>query len=104
ITSLEPFEQAYRALLDFGTALRAEGLDVPVLDLGGGIGVDYEAGEACDFTDYGALVSRLFADSGFILGFEPGRSIMANNGVLLTRVIYVKDGDNKRFVIVDAAM
>ena len=104
ITSLEPFEQAYRALLDFGTALRAEGLDVPVLDLGGGIGVDYEAGEACDFTGYGALVSRLFADSGFILGFEPGRSIMANNGVLLTRVIYVKEGDNKRFIIVDAAM
>ena len=44
------------------------------------------------------------ADSGFRLGFEPGRSIVANNGVLLTRVIYVKDGDNKRFAIVDAAM
>ena len=50
------------------------------------------------------MISRLFADSGFRLGFEPGRSIVANNGVLLTRVIYVKDGDNKRFVIVDAAM
>mgnify|MGYP001997872248 FL=1 len=104
ITSLDPFERAYSALLTFGIALRDEGLDVPGLDLGGGIGVDYDDGTPCDFAAYGALISQLFADSGFKLGFEPGRSIMANNGVLLTRVIYVKDGDNKRFVIVDAAM
>ena len=104
ITELNPFERAYSALLSFGTALRDEGLEVPVLDLGGGIGVDYQDGTPTDFTAYGELVSRLFADSGFQLGFEPGRSIVANNGVLLTRVIYVKDGDNKRFAIVDAAM
>ena len=104
ILELEPFERAYSALLSFGTALRDEGLEVPVLDLGGGIGVDYQDGTPTDFTAYGELVSRLFADSGFRLGFEPGRSIVANNGVLLTRVIYVKDGDNKRFAIVDAAM
>ena len=104
IMELDPFERAYSALLSFGTALRDEGLEVPVLDLGGGIGVDYQDDTPTDFTAYGELVSRLFADSGFRLGFEPGRSIVANNGVLLTRVIYVKDGDNKRFVIVDAAM
>ena len=104
ILELDPFERAYSALLSFGTALRDEGLEVPVLDLGGGIGVDYQDGMPTDFTAYGELVSRLFADSGFRLGFEPGRSIVANNGVLLTRVIYVKDGDNKRFAIVDAAM
>ena len=104
ILELDPFERAYSALLSFGTALREEGLEVPVLDLGGGIGVDYQDGTPTDFTTYGELVSRLFADSGFQLGFEPGRSIVANNGVLLTRVIYVKDGDNKRFAIVDAAM
>ena len=104
ILELDPFERAYSALLSFGTALRDEGLEVPVLDLGGGIGVDYQYGTPTDFTAYGELVSRLFADSGFRLGFEPGRSIVANNGVLLTRVIYVKDGDNKRFAIVDAAM
>ena len=104
IMELDPFERAYSALLSFGTALRDEGLEVPVLDLGGGIGVDYQDGTPTDFTAYGELVSRLFAGSGFRLGFEPGRSIVANNGVLLTRVIYVKDGDNKRFVIVDAAM
>ena len=104
ILELDPFERAYSALLSFGTALRDEGLEVPVLDLGGGIGVDYQDGTPTDFTAYGELVSRLLADSGFRLGFEPGRSIVANNGVLLTRVIYVKDGDNKRFAIVDAAM
>ena len=104
IIELDPFERAYTALLSFGTALRDEGLEVPVLDLGGGIGVDYQDGTPTDFTAYGELVSRLFADSGFRLGFEPGRSIVANNGVLLTRVIYVKDDDNKRFAIVDAAM
>ena len=104
ILELDPFERAYSALLSFGTALRDEGLEVPVLDLGGGIGVDYQDGTPTDFTAYGELVLRLFADSGFQLGFEPGRSIVANNGVLLTRVIYVKDGDNKRFAIVDAAM
>ena len=104
IMELDPFERAYSALLSFGTALRDEGLEVPVLDLGGGIGVDYQHGTPTDFTAYGELVSRLFADSSFRLGFEPGRSIVANNGVLLTRVIYVKDGDNKRFAIVDAAM
>ena len=104
ILELDPFERAYSALLSFGTALRDEGLEVPVLDLGGGIGVVYQDGKPTDFTAYGELVSRLFADSGFQLGFEPGRSIVANNGVLLTRVIYVKDGDNKRFAIVDAAM
>ena len=104
IRDLNPFARAYTALLDFGSALRGEGMPVPTLDLGGGIGVDYAAGTATDFTAYGELVSRIFTDSGFALGFEPGRSIVANNGALLTRVIYVKDGDNKRFVIVDAAM
>jgi diaminopimelate decarboxylase len=104
IRDLDPFERAYTALLEFGSALRSEGLPVPTLDLGGGIGVDYDAGTPTDFTDYGKLVSKVFSDSGFQLGFEPGRSIVANNGALLTRVIYLKDGDNKRFVIVDAAM
>jgi len=104
IIDLDPFERAYTALLDFGTALRGEGLSVPVLDLGGGIGVDYQRGTPTDFTAYGEMVARLFADTGFRFGFEPGRSIVANNGLLICSVIHIKPGDNKRFVIVDAAM
>jgi diaminopimelate decarboxylase len=104
IRDLAPFERAYRALLDLANGLRSSGLSVPGLDLGGGIGVDYEAGGAPDFSGYGELVTALFKDQGYALGFEPGRSIIANNGVLVTRVIHVKQGDGKRFVITDAAM
>ena len=104
ICDLAPFEQAYSALLDVANGLRASGLDVPCLDLGGGVGVDYMQATDVDFSAYGALVTRLFKGSGFALSFEPGRAIAANNGALLTTVIYVKHGDNKRFVIVDAAM
>ena len=104
ICDLAPFELAYAALLNVANGLRASGLDVPCLDLGGGVGVDYQWASDTDFSAYGALVTRLFKDTGFALGFEPGRAIAANNGVLLTKVIYVKQGDNKRFVIVDAAM
>jgi diaminopimelate decarboxylase len=104
IRNLAPFERAYSALLELANDLRASGLPVPGLDLGGGIGVDYETGGSTDFTDYGTLVTRLFKGQGYILGFEPGRSIVANNGVLVTQVIHVKDGNKKRFIIVDAAM
>ena len=104
ICDLAPFERAYKALLDVANGLRAKGLEVPCLDLGGGVGVDYQQAGDTDFSAYGALVTRLFKDSGFRLGFEPGRAITANNGALLTEVIYVKAGNNKRFVIVDAAM
>ncbi len=57
-----------------------------------------------DFFDYGTLVNRLFANQGYRLGFEPGRAIVANCGSLITKVIYVKQGFDKRFIIVDAAM
>ena len=104
IRDLVPFEHAYSALLALAIELRDAGFPVPHLDLGGGVGVDYNTASPTDFTEYGALVERLFAGQGFSLGFEPGRSIVANNGVLITRVIYVKQGDDKRFIIVDAAM
>jgi diaminopimelate decarboxylase len=104
IRNLAPFETAYSALLALAIDLRDAGMPVPNLDLGGGVGVDYDMAGPTDFTAYGAMVERLFKDQGFTLGFEPGRSIIANNGALITKVIYVKEGDNKRFVIVDAAM
>ena len=104
IRDLAPFERAYSALLTLALELRDAGCPVPNLDLGGGIGVNYDTAEPTDFREYGALVQRLFAGHGFGLKFEPGRSIIANNGALVTRVIYVKNSDNKRFIIVDAAM
>ncbi len=104
ICDLAPFERAYSALLTLAIELRDDGFPVPNLDLGGGVGVDYDTAGPTDFAEYGLLVERLFVGQGFALGFEPGRSIVANNGVLVTRIIYVKQGDDKRFIIVDAAM
>jgi diaminopimelate decarboxylase len=104
ICDLAPFERAYSTLLALAIELRDAGCSVPNLDLGGGVGIDYGTAGPTDFREYGLLVQRLFAGQGFHLGFEPGRSIVANNGALITRVIYVKENDKKRFIIVDAAM
>ena len=104
IRDLAPFEAAYTALLSLAESLQQEGLEVPGLDLGGGLGVDYQQSEPTDFTGYGALVTRIFGNRGYRLGFEPGRSITADAGILLTRTLYIKPGDDKQFVIVDAAM
>ncbi len=104
LTNLAPFEKAYIALLEFADHLRANGYDVPCLDLGGGFGIDYENLKQPDFTEYGMLINRIFQNKGYRLGFEPGRSIVGNCGMLITQVIYVKQGIDKRFIIVDAAM
>ena len=104
IRDLAPFEAAYTALLSLAEQLQEEGLEVPGLDLGGGLGVDYQQSQPTDFAGYGALVTRLFGNRGYRLGFEPGRSITADAGILLTRTLYIKPGDDKQFVIVDAAM
>ena len=104
IMSLEPFENAWTHLLDLVEALREDGLDVPSLDLGGGLGVDYTTGESADLEGFGQLVTRLFGNRKLSLGFEPGRFIVAEAGALITRVIYTKDGEDKTFVIADGAM
>ncbi len=104
IMRLEPFEDAWRHLLTLAEALVADGLDVPCLDLGGGVGIDYHTGQHADIDGFGALITRLFGKSNFKLGFEPGRFITAEAGVLLTKVIYTKDVESKQFIIIDAAM
>ena len=104
LKKLKPFETAYKVLLDFSNHLREKGFYVPCLDLGGGFGIDYETAVDPDFAEYGKMVNQLFSKQGYRLGFEPGRSIVANCGSLITKVIYVKRGINKRFIIVDAAM
>ena len=104
LRQLDPFERAYQELLQLADELRADGLDVPMLDLGGGLGIDYETGTAPDFDAYGEMVTRIFANRAYKLGFEPGRSIAADNGIFLTKTLFVKQGEDKRFVIVDGAM
>jgi diaminopimelate decarboxylase len=104
LTELAPFEAAFRRLIGLALELRQAGLPVERLDLGGGLGVRYRAEAPPPVEDYAALVRRLTHNLGFQLSFEPGRALVANAGVLLARVIYVKQGVTRRFVVQDAAM
>ena len=107
ITDLEPFDNAFALLADFVRELRADGHQIDHVDLGGGLGIPYREGEDPDayHPDRYADVVRKHAGSlDCKLVFEPGRLIVGNAGVLVTKVLYVKRGDGKTFVIVDAAM
>ncbi len=106
LTELDPFRNAFERLADLTARLRGDGYTVDRLDLGGGLGVPY--GDSAEPlpgpVEYAAVVRRVLGDIGCQLIFEPGRVIAGNAGVLVTRVIYVKHGATRNFVIVDAAM
>src|SRR5262245_46504339 len=106
ITDLEPFEAAFTRVAELAKTLRADGHNITRLDLGGGLGVPYENSNMPppDPDAYGKMVSRVTKDLGCSLSFEPGRLIAANAGVLVSRVIYVKQGEAKTFLIIDAGM
>ncbi|MEM7701848.1 MAG: diaminopimelate decarboxylase [Pseudomonadota bacterium] len=102
---LAPLERAFEKLGTLVTSLRGAGHTISHVDLGGGLGVPYKAGDELPSpAEYGAMVARVTKDWGVRLIFEPGRVIAGNAGVLLTRVVRVKRGINDPFVIVDAAM
>ena len=106
LTSLDPLERAFTRVGELIEELRSAGHDIRVADLGGGLGVPYDPALAPPPSpaDYGAMVRRLTADWNVRLVFEPGRLIVGNAGVLLSRVIRIKPGAAHPFVIVDAAM
>ena len=106
ITDLEPFEAAFQRVAELVAILRADGHNITRLDLGGGLGVPYENSNMPppDPDAYGKMVARVTKDLGCSLSFEPGRLIAANAGVLVSRVIYVKHGEAKHFLIIDAGM
>ena len=106
ITDLQPFDDAFALLSDFVRTLRADGHHIEHVDLGGGLGIPYREDNEPppDPAAYAAVVKRATRDLGCTLIFEPGRMIVGNAGILVTRVIYVKRGEAKNFVIVDAAM
>ena len=99
-------ETAFRILSDFVLTLRADGHNISHIDFGGGLGIPYHADrEAPPLPSaYAAMVKRVTHNLGCTLMFEPGRMIVGNAGILVARVIYVKPGDAKNFVIIDAAM
>lgn len=105
IFDLGPIEAAYGKLGDMVRDLRAAGHVIDRVDLGGGLGVPYERDKVPPSpADYGAMVERATKGWDVTLYFEPGRVIVGNAGVLLTRVIWVKPGAVRPFIIVDAAM
>jgi diaminopimelate decarboxylase len=106
ITDLQPFDDAFALLSEFVRTLRADGHHIDHVDLGGGLGIPYRDDNEPppDPAAYATIVKRATRGLDCKLIFEPGRMIVGNAGILVTRVIYVKRGEAKSFVIVDAAM
>jgi diaminopimelate decarboxylase len=106
ITELQPFDDAFALLSEFVRTLRGDGHVISHVDLGGGLGIPYRDDNELppDPVAYAAVVKRATRNLDCTLIFEPGRLIVGNAGILVTRVIYVKHGEARNFVIVDAAM
>jgi diaminopimelate decarboxylase len=106
ITDLQPFDDAFALLSEFVRTLRADGHAIEHVDLGGGLGIPYREDNEPppDPAAYAAIVKRATRGLDCTLIFEPGRMIVGNAGILVTRVLYVKRGEAKNFVIVDTAM
>jgi diaminopimelate decarboxylase len=106
LTALEPFEAAYLKVAELTHSLRADGHTIERLDLGGGLGIPYARDNNAPPLpmDYGALIKRTVGDLGCEIEIEPGRLISGNAGILVSEVIYVKNGEDRDFLIVDAAM
>jgi diaminopimelate decarboxylase len=106
ITDLAPFRDAFALMRDLARDLKSDGIALEHLDIGGGLGVPYRGANDVPPTpdEYAAVVKAALGDLGLKIVLEPGRMIAGNAGVLVTRVTYVKEGSEKTFTIVDAAM
>jgi diaminopimelate decarboxylase len=105
ILEVEPFVLALEAVLDMAHELRRdEELELEFVDIGGGLGISYAGEERLSAEAFAAAVVPRVRDAGLRLLVEPGRSIVGEAGILVTRVLYVKEGGGKRFVITDAGM
>ena len=106
LTDLAPFEEAYAKVAELTAVLRAAGHRIERLDLGGGLGIPYtRSNEAPPLpSEYGAMVKRVLGHLGCEIEIEPGRLIAGNSGLLVSSVIYHKAGEDRDFLILDAAM
>ncbi|WP_120500043.1 diaminopimelate decarboxylase [Roseovarius sp. EL26] len=106
LTDLEPFRLAYRKVADLTEALRAEGHDIMRLDLGGGLGIPYtRSNDAPPLpVEYGQMIKEELGHLGCEIEIEPGRLVAGNAGILVSKVIYVKSGEDREFLILDGAM
>jgi len=102
--TIDPYVEAVRKILPLIDELRSQGHMIEALDLGGGYGADYESDTVPSAAEYASGIVPLIKDKGIKLILEPGKSICANAGILLSRVLYTKQGGSKKFIIVDAGM
>lgn len=102
--TVEPYVEAIEKTMVLVDRLRADGFKIEMLDIGGGYGADYVTAQSPTADDYAAAIVPMLKDKRLKLILEPGASIAANAAILLTRVLYVKTGGKKKFVIVDAGM
>jgi diaminopimelate decarboxylase len=101
---IDPYVEAVGKILPLIEKLRGHGHNIEALDLGGGYGADYESDTVPSAAEYAAGIIPLLKDRNIKLILEPGKSICANAGIMLTRVLYIKRGGSKKFIIVDAGM
>ena len=104
LTDLKPYREAYAKAAEFVELLRSDGHNITQLDLGGGLGITYDAEIAPSPAEYGRMVKEVVGHLGCNVSFEPGRLIAGNAGVLITQVIFIKEGIDRKFCIIDAAM
>jgi diaminopimelate decarboxylase len=104
ILEVGPFRQALDYVLDLAHELKREEVELEFLDLGGGLGISYEGGPRISAAEWADEIVPAVAATGLKLVVEPGRFLVGESGALLTRVLYVKEGGGKRFVITDAGM
>ena len=106
LTDLDPYRQAYAKMADLTRALRTDGHDIRRLDMGGGLGIPYRRDNSAPPLpiEYGQVIREAVGDLGCEIEIEPGRNIAGNAGILLSQVIYVKQGEGRDFLILDAAM
>lgn len=104
LTSLDPFRSAFQRMRDLIGEVEALGCQIRTVDLGGGLGIPYESDLPPTPEAYASVVREIFGDLNYKLLFEPGRLIVGNAGILVTKALYVKEGDHRKFLIVDAAM
>lgn len=104
LASVKPFVEAAERLLGLVEQIRADGVSLSMIDIGGGLGITYDAENPPSPAEWAAAVGPILSDAGLTIILEPGRSVVGNAGVLLTRVLYLKENEGKNFVVVDAGM
>ena len=104
INDLEPFEKTFNSIIETITKLKDKNIDIDIIDIGGGIGINYTDEKALNIKDYAAVVSKKLGPLNKKIIIEPGRFLTAESGILVTKIIYIKENESKKFIIVDAAM